>query len=103
MSELRHRLQLKQSQFAPLLPISVRSLATLEGGAPPTEAVARRLHELQRLTDALADVLHSAALGAWLQTPNAAFDGLKPVEVIQRGETDRIWSMIFWLRAGTPA
>jgi hypothetical protein len=28
------------------------------------------------------------------------FDGLKPIEVIERGEVDRIWQMIVYLRSG---
>jgi hypothetical protein len=34
--------------------------------------------------------------------PNEAFGGLKPLEVIERGEIDRIWQMIHLLRSGTP-
>jgi Antitoxin Xre/MbcA/ParS C-terminal toxin-binding domain len=60
-------------------------------------------NELQRLTNALEEVITSAALGKWLRSPNAAFGGLKPVEVIDRGETDRIWAMIYFLRSGAPA
>lgn len=101
--DLRKRLQLNQAVFARLLPVSVRSLATLESGSPPTEGVARRLIELQRLTNALAEVMKKESLGKWLQTPNVAFDGLKPLEVIDRGQSDRIWSMIYFLRSGVPS
>lgn len=103
VSELRNGLHLKQAAFARLLPVSVRSLATLENGTPPTEVVARRLIELQRLVDALSEVINKDSLGAWLQTPSDAFDGLKPLEVIDRGEIDRIWSMIYFLRSGVSA
>ena len=37
--------------------------------------------------------------GAWLDAPNPAFDGLKPLEVIERGEIDRLWNMIFYLES----
>jgi DNA-binding transcriptional regulator YiaG len=100
--ELRRRLHLKQAVFARLLPVSVRTLATLESGTPPTDVVARRLTELNRLTEALAEVIKKEALGQWLQTPNEAFEGLKPIEVIDRGEIDRLWSMIYFLRSGMP-
>jgi DNA-binding transcriptional regulator YiaG len=102
ITDLRHRLQLTQAVFARLLPVSVRSLATLESGTIPTEVVARRLNELKRLTNALSEVIQKESLGKWLQTPNEAFDGLKPLEVIDRGEVDRLWSMIFFLRSGVP-
>lgn len=42
------------------------------------------------------------AIGKWMTTPNEAFDGLKPVEVIERGEVDRMWQMLFLLRSGVP-
>jgi len=102
-NELRSRLQLSQPVFAKLLPVSVRTLVTLEGGTPPTEAATRRLAELERLTNALAEVMKEESLGRWLQTPNDAFDSLKPLEVIERGESDRIWSMIYFLRSGVPS
>jgi len=100
---LRKQLQLNQAVFAKLLPVSVRSLATLESGTPPSEVVARKLIELKRLTDALSEVIKKESLGTWLQTPNDAFDGLKPIEVIDRGQSDRIWSMIYFLRSGVPS
>ncbi len=103
VASLRKRLQLKQAEFARLVPVSVRSLATLEKGTPPTDVVARRLTELQRLTNALSEVIQQESLGIWLQTPNTAFDGLKPLEVIDRGESDRLWKMIYFLRSGVPS
>jgi hypothetical protein len=41
-------------------------------------------------------------IGSWLKTPNEAFSGLKPIEVIERGEVDRIWRMIYELESGIP-
>jgi DNA-binding transcriptional regulator YiaG len=103
VKNLRVRLQLSQPAFARLLPVSVRTLATLESGAPSTEVVTRRLNEIRRLTNALSEVVKVASLGTWLQEPNPAFDGLKPLEVIERGESDCIWSMIYFLRSGVPS
>ncbi len=64
--------------------------------------VAQHLAELERLTIALAEIMKRESIGPWLQTPNDAFDGLKPLEVIDRGEIDRIWTMIYHLRSGSP-
>lgn len=99
-SKLRAKLALTQPEFAHLLPVSVRTLATLEAGMPPTEPVARRLVELDRLTKALGEVMREEAVGRWLKTPNPAFDGMKPLEVIDRGESDRLWEMVYFLRSG---
>ena len=97
---LRARLGLTQSQFAPVLPVSVRSLATLERGAEPTEAVARRLTELSRLVTALSEVMKKESIGRWLRTSNPAFAGSTPAEVVERGEADRLWAMVYFLRSG---
>jgi len=97
---LRTRLGLTQSQFAPMLPVSVRSLATLERGGDPTEAVTRRLTELGRLVTALSEVMKKESIGRWLRTPNPAFAGSTPAEVVERGEADRLWAMIYFLRSG---
>ena len=99
-SKLREKLGLTQPEFAVLLPVSIRTLATLEKGTPPTDSVSRRLIELERLTNALSEVISEKAIGRWLKTPNTAFDGLKPLEVIDRGESDRLWEMIYFLRSG---
>jgi DNA-binding transcriptional regulator YiaG len=103
IADFRKGLNLSQPVFARLLPLSVRSLATLESGSPPTEVVTRRLKELKRLVNALSEVMKMDSIGIWLQTPNEAFDELKPLEVIDRGEIDRLWSMIFSLRSGVPS
>ncbi|REJ90781.1 MAG: DUF2384 domain-containing protein [Planctomycetota bacterium] len=80
--------------------MSTRNLASIESGKPPSAAVARQLKELQRVVDALSEVVQQDAIGPWMEQPNDAFDGLKPIEVIERGEVDRIWQMIFYLRSG---
>ena len=103
MLALRSQLGFNREVFARLLPISVRSLATIESGGPQSETVVRRLTELQRVVDALSEVVDQRVIGEWVKTPNPAFDGLKPLEVIERGEVDRIWQMIYILRSGVPS
>ena len=80
--------------------MSTRNLANIESGKTPSPPVLRQLKELRRVIDALSEVMQQDAIGPWLEQPNDAFDGLKPMEVIERGEVDRIWQMIFYLRSG---
>jgi hypothetical protein len=56
--------------------------------------------EFERLTKALNEVVRDSAVGEWLKTPNPAFSGLTPLEMIDRGEGDRLWEMIYYLRSG---
>lgn len=97
---LRDRLGLNRETFARLVPMSTRNLASIEAGKPPSVTVMRHLKELKRVVDALSEVIQKDAIGPWMEQPNDAFDGLKPIEVIERGEIDRIWQMIFYLRSG---
>jgi len=48
----------------------------------------------------LERVMDSDDVSAWLQTPNDAFGGLKPLEVIERGESDRVWRMLYLIESG---
>ena len=102
MLKLRSRLGFSQVVFSRMLSVSTRSLANIEGGDALSETIARKLIEVQRIVDALSEVITPEIIGEWLKTPNDAFDGLKPLEIIERGEVDRIWQMIFMLRSGTP-
>ena len=54
------------------------------------------------LARALCSVMKPEVMEKWLVKPNAAFDGEKPIELIKRGETRRLWQMVYELRAGTP-
>ena len=90
---------LNQADFARLLGFSTRWVATQEaaGGCMPEE---RRIAEVERLYEALCQVVKPEALKGWLNRPNTAFEGLKPLEVVERGQIDRLWQMIFFLESG---
>ena len=98
--KLRARLDMNRETFARLVPMSTRNLANVESGKTPSATTLRQLKELRRVVDALGEVIQGDAIGPWLEQPTDAFDGLKPIEVIERGEVDRIWQMIFYLRSG---
>jgi transcriptional regulator with XRE-family HTH domain len=100
---LRARLDMSRETFARLVPMSTRNLANIEAGKTPSAAVLRQFKELRRVIDALSEVIQNDAIGPWLEQPNEAFNGLKPIEVIERGEVDRIWQMIYYLRSGVPS
>ena len=62
-----------------------------------------KLMEIDRLIEALAHVVREDFIGPWLIRPNDAFGGLKPLEVIERGEVDRLWRMVHEIGSGMPA
>lgn len=102
-SAIREALGVTRKVFSRLTGYSERAIAKWESGEAPGEASRQRLRELERLRDALGTVMRPDFIGSWLQTPNRQFDGLKPLEVMERGEVDRIWRMIYLLESGTPS
>lgn len=89
-----------QDSFTRLTGFSPRAVAHWASGRTPSGSAQQRLSELTRLFDALSDMVDSKAIGDWLKEPNPAFDGSTPLQVIERGETDRIWRMIWELQTG---
>jgi hypothetical protein len=82
--------------------LSERTLASVESGKQISESGLRRLREMDRLRDRLARVMKPEFIPNWLDAPNECFGGLKPIEVLERGEIDRIWTLLFQLESGNP-
>jgi transcriptional regulator with XRE-family HTH domain len=98
--ELRKKLGITQKTMARLTSSSQRAVARWETGEKPGEMAKRTLTELQRLYRSLSEVMRKDFIASWLQTPTPSFNNLKPLEVIERSEADRIWRMIYDLEAG---
>lgn len=97
---LRQDLGISQEMMARLLDVSLRTLSRLETADEPKPP--RSFGELSRLTEGLLSVIRKESLSSWLDRPNEAFGGLKPIEAIERGEVDRLWKMIHQVGAGEP-
>jgi hypothetical protein len=91
-----------QDTFTRLTGFSPRGVANWAQGQKPSTSTQRRLTELKRLFTTLEQLVAKEAIGPWLKEPNMAFDGSTPLQVIERGETDRIWRMIYELESGEP-
>jgi transcriptional regulator with XRE-family HTH domain len=100
VSSVRGRLGLTRKLFSRLAGFSERAIADWEGGKPVSEPGLRRIKELDRFRERLCEVVAADAIPGWLDAPNEAFNGLKPLEVIERGEIDRLWNMIFYMESG---
>jgi DNA-binding transcriptional regulator YiaG len=100
VEDVRRKLGLTRKTFSRLTGYSERAIANWEGGGKPDEPGLRRIRETERFQAKLAEVVRPEEIPTWLDTPNEAFDGLKPLEVIERGEIDRLWNMIYYLESG---
>jgi hypothetical protein len=100
---LRDDFGVTQNQMVRLSGYSPRSIASWAKGTSATKPASTKFTELSRLFSALAEMAESPKdVIHWLQEPNETFDGSTPLQVIERGETDRIWRMIYFLRSGEP-
>ena len=100
VERVRRKWGVNQKIFARLTGFSERAIADWEGGKPVSEPGLRRIKELDRFRDLLSEVVDADAIPGWLDTPDDASGGLKPLEVIERGEIDPLWSMICYLESG---
>ncbi|MGZ4963533.1 MAG: hypothetical protein ACXWBP_02785 [Limisphaerales bacterium] len=94
--------ELTQDTFTRLTGFSPRAVANWARGGKPSTSTARRLTELKRVFRALEKLVPAKTVGPWLKQTNEAFAGSTPLQVIERGELDRIWRMIYELESGEP-
>jgi hypothetical protein len=99
---LRDRLNMTREVFSRVVNISPRAIATVEQEEADVAKLVRPYAEVARLYEALGEVVEPQAIGPWFITPNDAFGGLKPLELIERGEIDRLWDMVYRLQSGMP-
>ncbi|HLX69144.1 MAG TPA: 50S ribosomal protein L9 [Verrucomicrobiae bacterium] len=94
--------QLKREELGRLTGFSLRALAEWHAGKLPSLPARRRLQEVRRLLDALAEIVKLESIPRWLHQPNPAFDRLTPLQVIELGEIDRLWGMVYDMSSGQP-
>ncbi|PHS01525.1 MAG: hypothetical protein COA78_22560 [Blastopirellula sp.] len=100
--ELRSMLGMGRVIFGRLINVSERTIAGIETDPTKEVKLQRNYLEVKRLCDSLSEVVEPSCLGSWFNTPNEAFNQFKPIEVIERGEIDRLWEMFYRLRSGMP-
>jgi transcriptional regulator with XRE-family HTH domain len=97
---LRTDFGLTRKTLARMTGLSERTLTTWEAGGGINEAGRRAIVAVDRLLRALTEVVRKEAVAEWLEQPNEGFGNLKPLEVMERGEADRLWRMIYFVGAG---
>jgi hypothetical protein len=102
LQHYRTMFKMPQPYVVRLTGFSPRSVAKWSEGVLPSSKQEKALVEMDRLLDALARVMQPAQIGQWLKSPNQAFDGSTPLQVVERGEIDRVWRMLFDLESGQP-
>jgi transcriptional regulator with XRE-family HTH domain len=100
---VREKYGFRQTQMSRLLGISSRKLSELESKSlDPRPETKRRLTEVDRLHNALDEIMDADDIAGWMEEPNEAFGGSTPLQLVERGEIDRLWQMIYTIRTGQP-
>jgi hypothetical protein len=102
VADVRCGLGVTRELFARLTGFSVRAITDWEARRPISEVGLRRVKEMERLRAALAEDLRGEFIRQWLETPCEGLGGLKPVEILERGETDRLWRVVLMIGSGRP-
>ena len=91
-----------QTDLVRMTGFSPRTVGSWAAGKAPTGPARKVLAETTRILKGLAEIMDENDVVPWLKEPNHAFDGSTPLQVIERGEADRIWRMIYQLESGEP-
>jgi predicted transcriptional regulator len=84
--------------FAKIANCSERKMATYEKQEKLPAPVSRQTTEAVRLVNGLEGIIPVDELSGWLASPNPGFDDRTPLEVIDAGEADLLWDMIYQTR-----
>jgi len=103
VATLRKSFGITQEQLGQLVSLSTRTISALEtGSAKRSPDDERRFVELARLHQECILVMKKEYFAVWLFSPVPYFDGATPAQLIQRGEIDRLWKLIWRLQEGIP-
>ena len=102
IDQIAEKFGLRQETLSRMTGFSLRAVAGWSNGKAPSAPVKRALVEMDRLLDSLSRLMKPKDVGRWLKEPNPALDGSTPVQVIERGQTDRIWRLLYFLESGEP-
>ena len=102
LQEIADKFGLRQETLSRLTGFSLRAVAGWASGKKPSAPVQRALTEMDRLLDNLSRLMEPKQVGKWLKEPNSALDGSTPVQVIERGQIDRIWRLLYFVESGEP-
>jgi len=103
LKDFIQRYQISHESVTRMTGFSLRAVTNWNQGSKPSASTSRRLMEVKRLFAALERLVSPEAIGEWLRDTNPAFEGSTPLQVIERGESDRIWRMVYELESGEPA
>jgi hypothetical protein len=100
LSLLAKEAGMNYDMLAKALSVSRRSISGWLSGQEPERINRVRINEFGRLVAELRSIIKPEKLKTWWNQPVENFGGSTPLQVLERGETDRLWRMIWEIREG---
>jgi transcriptional regulator with XRE-family HTH domain len=102
---VRAALGISRERMGRLLDVTAKTVARLEDRErlPASAAVASRLAQIQEIVDLGLIVLTPAGFAQFVSTPLPVFRGLTALQLIERGETERVMGTLASLYEGVPS
>ena len=102
LAKLRTALGWSRNQLAHVMNASDRAIVNWEQGDPISPVYASKLREIQSVYNELKQLMKPEEIGSWLLAEMEEFEGRTPADLINKGETGRLWASLFYLRSGMP-
>jgi DNA-binding transcriptional regulator YiaG len=99
--QLREHFGLTQTELAHAIDVSLRTVQNWEKAGAASKP--RQLRDLEELWIILKESMKSADIPEWLRSPNDAFSGQSPIDLLRDGKTRDIIVEFRRLQAGEPA
>ncbi len=92
--KVRESMGLSVEEFSRVTRYPVETIARWETGHPMSEQARGKYEEIQRLGEALSRIARLEGIAKWLGAPSALLEGKTPFEVLERGESERVWRVV---------
>ena len=100
--KLRSRLELTPAELARAVASSEQTVNDWESTAKANPDAAADVEELAHFCDEFRHYfVNPNELPGWMRAANPAFGGLTPLQVVARGEIERLWRMLHMLSGGS--
>ena len=90
LRKLREELQLSHEVLARLIACSQEQIEEWETGKPLPTETRQRIKDILGIKSELEKLMQRDFIAEWLEKPNESLDGQTPLEILERGEFDRI-------------
>jgi len=102
VGKVRSALGWSRNQLAYVMDASDPAIVNWEAGDPISPVCAAKLREIQSVYNELKQLMKPEEIGSWLLIEMEEFEGRTPADLINKGETGRLWASLFCLRSGMP-